>query len=67
MGFWKSCKFYQDSRCSLKGHYCDLNCNQMRDEGAYFSDQSDSPSQWRRKGEGVKISENGSNEEIGFF
>ena len=26
---WEPCKFYEDSKCILKGRYCDLNCNQL--------------------------------------
>ena len=26
MSFGKACKFYQDSKCILKGGCCDLNC-----------------------------------------
>lgn len=27
MGLEKTCEFYDHSRCLLKGHYCDLDCD----------------------------------------
>ena len=27
MGLEKSCEFYDHSRCLLKNHYCDLDCD----------------------------------------
>ncbi len=28
MGLEKTCEFYDHSRCLLKNHYCDLDCEQ---------------------------------------
>ncbi len=38
----KACKFYRSSRCTLKGKFCDLNCNQaFYDQDGGFSDKED--------------------------
>ena len=48
MSFEKSCKFYQDSKCILKGGYCDLDCNRlMSDEDFRFYDKMDALTQWQ--------------------
>jgi len=48
MSFEKFCKFYQDSKCILKGGYCDLDCNRlMSDEDFRFYDKMDALTQWQ--------------------
>ena len=48
MSFEKSCKFYQDSKCMIKGGCCDLDCgltNTERDNQLY--DEVDEFTKWR--------------------
>jgi hypothetical protein len=48
MTFWRSCKFYENSKCSLQGGYCDLGCNQTRAERSIKSyDEIDPFTQWQ--------------------
>ena len=48
MSFEKSCKFYQDSKCMLKGGCCDLNCELTNsDRGDQFYDEIDTFRKWR--------------------
>ena len=48
MSFEKSCKFYQDSKCTLKGGCCDLNCDMAdSDRGNQFYDEIDTFTKWR--------------------
>jgi hypothetical protein len=48
MTFGKACKFYEDSRCILRGNFCDLDCNQLvSDEDFRFYDKMDVLTQWR--------------------
>ncbi len=52
------CKFYEDSKCILKGRYCDLNCNRLfNDEDFDSYDKTDSLNKWRMK-EGEKEMKN---------
>jgi len=48
MSFEKSCKFYQDSKCILKGGCCDLNCELTNsDRSDEFYDVVDAFTKWR--------------------
>ena len=48
MSFEKSCKFYQDSKCNLKGGCCDLYCELMDFGRRYqFDDEMDPFTDWR--------------------
>lgn len=48
MTFEKSCKFYENSICILKGGYCDLNCDQTtNNKNIQFYDEIDTFTQWR--------------------
>ncbi len=50
MSFEKSCKFYQDSKCILKGGCCDLNCELTNfDRSDQFYDEIDTFTEWRIK------------------
>jgi len=46
----KSCLFYQDARCLVKGRFCDLFCDAMKfydmDEGEAFHEEEEA---WSRK------------------
>ncbi len=57
MTYGKPCKFYENSRCTIKGKYCDLNCDQFfNDEDSKFYDRVDPFAQWRieEPGGGIK-------------
>jgi len=48
MSFEKSCKFYQDSKCILKGGCCDLNCELTNsDRSDQFYDEIDAFTKWQ--------------------
>ena len=32
MALGSSCKFYDNSKCTLEGKFCDLNCSQLLDQ-----------------------------------
>jgi len=43
----KSCKFYENAICILKGGCCDLNCDQTaNDKKIQFYDEIDTLTQW---------------------
>jgi len=48
MSFEKSCKYFQDSKCTLKGGCCDLNCDiaHSSDRDNLFCDEIDTFTQW---------------------
>ena len=48
MTFGKSCTFYQDSKCILKGGCCDLNCNPTTyEKDIPYGDEVDTMTKWR--------------------
>jgi len=48
MSFEKSCKFYEDSKCILKGGCCDLDCGLTDSERSNpFIDEIDAFTEWR--------------------
>lgn len=48
MSFEKSCKYFRDSKCILKGGCCDLNCDIARsfDGNGLFCDEIDTFTKW---------------------
>ena len=60
MNFGKSCKFYENSRCILKGNYCDLSCDRFQsDEDLNFYDKTDALTRWRMEAGGKAIESSG--------
>jgi hypothetical protein len=48
MTFLESCIYYQDSKCTLKGGCCDLNCGMAEsDRGNLTYDESDPFVKWQ--------------------
>ena len=47
MTFLESCVYYQDSKCTLKGSCCDLNCGMIEsDRDNLTNDESDPFAKW---------------------
>jgi hypothetical protein len=62
MSFEKSCKYYQDSKCILKGGCCDLNCDMADSNGGnHYYDEIDTFTKWwvereqREENSGLKL------------
>jgi len=61
------CKYYRNSKCTLEGSYCDLNCNQPnRGEVSRSYDENDVFTQWQMEEEekGARISGGGLNSRL---
>jgi hypothetical protein len=48
MALVESCIFYEDSKCMLKGGYCDLDCSLSKnDHATQFYDEIDTFTKWQ--------------------